>query len=416
MTSQLLSYKYPVINPSGITGNQEQWVQTTPSNASTNTSFTSNGNSDLIFSFASNSQYPRPHQSFLTFNITVRVATGAPLPGAALAATRNSYQGISAAFSRVTVRSGATIIESFDYADELGLYLATIRPDKQRWLSLTEGFGKTDLFAGGATRKFCMQIFTSLFTQTSALPICAIPGGLEVVFTLAPSTNLFTTDVPQFTIENPYVRWCAITPDPSFTLALTGAIASGRSIYLPLPEIRNYRTAGLNTTNMLINCPDGSYSSVDSVTTAFYDMNTYNNRANDRMLRWFDAGLRTWTLTAADVTQPSTRAFVHNGPNDPETALITFLSDTGSIHTLDSMIYLADNYFTNSFRFGLNMTSELEGNWGAGTSLVGAANTNIIIETTHANPVPPTTIARTTVTCSVLLEISGTLLTIHRVF
>ena len=51
MTSQLLSYKYPFINPSGITGNQEQWVQTTPSNASTNTSFTSNGNSDLIVKF-----------------------------------------------------------------------------------------------------------------------------------------------------------------------------------------------------------------------------------------------------------------------------------------------------------------------------------------------------------------------------
>jgi hypothetical protein len=416
MTSQLLSYKYPFINPT-LTGNAEQWVQTTPSNASTNTSFTSNGNSDLIFNFASNSQFLRTHQCFLTFDMTVRDAAGAPLTGAALTATRNSYQGVSAAFSRVTVRSGATVIESFEYADQLGLYLATIQPNKQRWLSLTEGYSKTDLFAGGATRKFCMQIFTSLFAQNnSALPLPVFPGGIELVFTLAPSTSLFTTNVPQFTIQNPYVRWCAILPDPSWTLAITGAVAAGRSLWLPLSELRTYRTAGLNTNNMLINCPVGSYSSVDSVTTAFYDMNTYNTLANDKMLRWFDAGLRTWTITAADVTNPSTRTFNHNGPNDPETALITFLSDTGSIHTLDSTVYIMDNYYTNSFRFGLNYTSDNEGNFGSGMSLVGAANTNIVIETTHVNPVPPTTVAYSTVTCSVLLEISGTLLTIHRVF
>ena len=298
MTSQLLSYKYPFINPSGITGNQEQWVQTTPSNASANTSFTSNGNSDLIFNFASNSQFLRCHQSFLVFNMTVRDAAGAPLTGAALTATRNSYQGCSAAFSRVTVRSGATVIESFEYADQLGLYLSTIRPDKQRWLSLTESFGKTDAFAGGATRKFAMQIFTSLFTQTSALPLAVLPGGLELVFTLNNSAACFTTNVPQFTIENPYVRWLALLPDPSMTLAISGAVASGRSFFLPLSELRTYRTAGLNTNNLLINCPVGSYSSVDSVTTSFYDMNTYNNIANHKMLRWNDAGLRTWSIQA----------------------------------------------------------------------------------------------------------------------
>ena len=348
--------------------------------------------------------------------MTVRDAAGAPLTGAALTATRNSYQGCSAAFSRVTVRSGATVIESWEYSEQLGLYLATIRPDKQRWLSLTESFGKTDAFAGGATRKFAMQIFTSLFTQTSALPLPVLPGGLELVFTLNNSASCFTTNVPQFTIENPYVRWLAVLPDPSMTLAITGAVAAGRSLFLPLSELRTYRTAGLNTNNLLINCPVGSYSSVDSVTTSFYDMNTYNNIAADKMFRWTDAGLRTWTITAADVTNLSTRTFNHNGPNDPETALITFLSDTGSIHTLDSTIYLADNYFTNSFRFGLNYTSDNEGNFGSGMSLVGAANTTVVVETTHANPVPPTIIAYTTVTCSVLLEISGTLLTIHRVF
>ena len=96
--------------------------------------------------------------------------------------------------------------------------------------------------------------------------------------------------------------------------------------------------------------------------------------------------------------------------------MVTFLSDTGSIHTLDSTVYIMDNYFTNSFRFGLNYTSDNEGNFGSGMSLVGAANTTVVTETTHANPVPPTTTAYTTVTCSVLLEISGTLLTIDRVF
>jgi len=261
-----------------------------------------------------------------------------------------------------------------------------------------------------------MQIFTSLWTQTSAIPLPCLPGGIELVFTLAPSTSFFTTAVPSFSIENPYVRWCAVVPDVSFTLALSGAVAAGRSLYVPLTEIRGFRTAGLNTTNMLINCPVGSYSSVDSVTTAFYDTPAYNTPANDKMLRWHDAGLRTWSITAADVTNPSTRTFNHNGADDPETALITFLSDTGSIHTLDSTIYLQNNFYTNSFRFGLNYTSDNEGNWASGMSLVGAANTNIVIETTHANPVPPSTIAYSTVTCSVLLEISGTLLTIHRVF
>jgi hypothetical protein len=416
MTSQILSYKYPAINPGGITGNQEQWVQTHPSNASTNTSFTSLGQSDLIFRFQSSSQFLRTHQCFLALNMTVRDNAGAPLSGAALAATRNTEQGISAAFSRVQVRSGATVIESFEYSDQLNLYLSTIRPEKRRWLSIAEGFAKNDLFAGGATRKFCMQIMTSLFSSPNALPLPCLPGGIELVFSLAPSTAFFTTDVPQYTIENPYVRWCSIVPDPSYTLAVTGAVASNRSMYLPLTELRTYRQAGVGTDSMLINCPVGSYSSVDAVTTAFYDSTAYNDRGQDKWKRWNDAGLRTWTITAADVINPASRTFVHSGPNDPESVLIQYLSDTGSIHALDSTIHLLDDHFTAHFSFGLTYTSDNEGNFGSGMSLVGAANTTIVIETTHAAPVPPTTVAYTTVSCSVLLEITGTLLTIHRVF
>ena len=79
MTSQILSYKYPFLGPA-VSGLNEQWVSHNPSNASTNTSFTSNGQSDVIFHIQSNSQFLRTHHSFMTFNMTVRMQPVHPLP------------------------------------------------------------------------------------------------------------------------------------------------------------------------------------------------------------------------------------------------------------------------------------------------------------------------------------------------
>ena len=422
MTTQIFSYRYPV-SQINVSGNQETWQTFQASNASTATRFPSNGNSSIIFNLASNSQFLRTHQSWFQFTITPRNADGTPITGGALAGITNSKQGCSRAFNRIIIRQGSTPIEQFEYDDQLGLYMSTLSDSRRKWLRITESFGNTTAFANGP-RKFAMQIFSSLFVNPQALPLPALPSGLQIEFQVADAENLFTSNVPQFTVDNPQIRSCMICPDPSFTLALTSAVAQGRSAWIPMSEVRTFRTTGLGTDQLLINAAVGSYSSVDSVTTTFWDQTAYSNRGNDRYMRFTrtpspGAALTEWSIEAAGLINPQSRTFIEGGPDDPESLMYTFLSDAGSIHAIDQVanldIDVNDNFWSHHYRVGLNYQSSNEEH-ASGLSLVGASSTNVVFNAKFSNPIQANIVAYTTIVCSVLLEISGTLLTVHRVF
>ncbi len=416
MTTQLLSYRYPLSNVQ-VSGNFESWRTFQPSNASTATRFPSGPSTSIIFNLGSNSEFLRTHQCWFEFTLTPRDANGAPIT--TTAGIRNSIQGCSRAFSRIIIRQGSTVIETFDYDDQLALYMSTLPDTRRKWLKLTEGFGRDDLFVNGP-RKFAMQIFSSLFVNPQALPLPALPSGLIVEFVNANANNLFTTDVPQFTVDDPKINACMIKPDASYTLALTSAIANNRSAWIPLSEIKTFRATGLGTDRMLLNAPVGSYSSVDSVTTTFWDQNAYANAANDKYKRFGQMGLQEWSIEAAESIQPGNgRMFIEGGKEDPTTLMYTFLSSAGSIHNVHEIANIdtdtTNNFWDNHYQFGLSYVSDNE-ETGTGLSLVGAASTNIQINTKHSGAINSSIVALTTVVCSVLLEISGTLLTIHRVF
>lgn len=412
MTTRVLSYKYPYITPS-VTGNQEQWSYITASNASTQTRYTSRGNSSLIFTLASNASYVRTHQTWLQFTLTP-LGAGAVVTGANAIC---SAQGVSRAFSEIIVRQGATTIERFQYDDIVGQYYATL-PDKRRvWLTFTEGFEDQAAFANGG-RRFGMQIFSSIFTNDQHIPLPILPGGLQLEFVLAPVENLFlNAAVDEFVIDNPQIRTCMVTPDPSFTIALTGAIASGKSAWLPMTEIRQFNCQGLNSDELQINCQIGSYTSVDGCLHFLWDRPTYNARTNDRYKRYSANGLREWNMEIAGLTQPQQRRFV-NGPNEPETTMVTFISESGSIHNVEDVANLKggfNNYYTNFFRFGLNFVSDNELH-GTGVSTIGAASTNIVTQARFAQPITADTNITSLVTCSVLLEITAGMVNVWKTF
>lgn len=407
---QIMSYKYPALNPQGISGNNEQWMTTPASNASTATRYSSNGNSSLLFTLASNSQFLRTHQCFLSFTLTPRDGNDDPLPGAGIVSSR---QGVSRAFQRLTLRIGNVIIESFDYDDQMAMYLSTIPESRKKWLKIMEGFGDTNAFANGP-RKFEMQIYSSLLTNPNHVPLPIFQGGLQLELEIATESNLFTSAVPRFTIDDPSLRWLAVVPDPSYTLALTSGIQSQRSAWIPMTLLRTFRSTGLGSTEMLINAAVGNVTSVDSVITTYWDTNKYNDRTNDRFDRFHDAGLRTWTIEGAGIQNPASRTFTH-GVNDPETIMVTFLSESGSIHNVDQVANLDADFRTKNFRFGLNFQSDNEYH-SSGLNLVGAANPNVVISTSHAASVTTNTVAYTTVAMSVVLEVTGSLVNVHRVF
>src|SRR6478609_3205046 len=424
MTSRLTSYKYPFINPA-VTGNNETWAESTASNISTTTAFDSSGNSSINFQLASNTSFIRAHQMYLAFTVNPLDNTGAPLTGAALAAIKTSKQGCSRIFNRITLRSGSTIIETLEYDDQVGQFYSTLPDTKRKWLKITEGYGTSDnVFAGGPVR-FCMQLFSSLLGNDIALPLPIFAAGLQVELSIAGAENYFVgNDVTRYSVTNPVLRYCSITPDPSFVLALTSAVASGRSAWFPMNELRTFRIYGNGAGETTYNVAVGNVTSVDAVTFTHWDTTTYNNRANDRFSRFQDAGLKSWSIEANGVLNPSGNRRFGHGPRDLETLMVTLLSETGSVHTLDDAANIKsvttgvsdfDAYRKECFRAGINFVSDSEMH-STGISMVGAANPNIVIQAAYDGNVPSTMVTYITVTLSVVMEVTGTLINIHRVF
>lgn len=407
MTSRIFSYKYNFQNPL-VKGNDEQWISIGVNNANTTTRFSSAGNSELVYNFASNSQFLRAHTMFKVCTLTPRNAAGMPITGTDAAGIRNSKLGGAAAFTKQIVRTGSETLETLDIAERVGEHYATLPEVKRGWLKDFEGFEDTQMFVNGP-RKIAQRIWSTFFSQTTALPLPVFTGGVQLVETVAPVENLITTNnVDSFSVDDAYIRVLALTPDPSITLALTSSVRSGGSLFIPAEETRVFRSYGLGGDTMLINCPMGQYSSVNSVITRFYNASARANRANDKYLINHDAGLRKWSITANDVVNPRDRPFT-TGPNDPEGLMVTMLSEVGSVHNLDDIWFRnvpGDSFFQNHFYFGLNYQSDDETH-GSGLSMVGAADGSIKIDCQFAAPVTSDVIAVTTVTCAILLEVTG---------
>ena len=410
MTTQVMSYKYPYYQPS-VTGQNEIWTTITPSNASTQTSYTSMGNSNLLFQLASNSAMMRTHQTYLSFHITPRRADGSVVTGAGAV---SSAQGCSRAFNRLTIRAGSTMIESFEYDDIVGMYYSTLSDTKNKWFKRHEGLGNTGVFANGS-KEFAMVIFSSLFSNPQHLPLPIFGSGLQLDFQLAPVENPFLSpEVTHFTIENPVLRTCLVHPDPSCVLALTSAVAQNRSTWLPMTELRTFKTPGLNSTNLLVTAAVGAYTSIDSVTCTMYSVDAYNARTNDKFKRFVGSGdLKDWSIEISGITNPATRRFGNSG-GSLETTMLYFLSSCGNIHELDDY-NLPDDFETAHFRWGLNFQSSNELH-GTGISTVGAASTNVVIDTTFNTAIPSNFMVYTIVSCSTLLEITGSMVNFWRVF
>ncbi|KAJ3029760.1 hypothetical protein HDV00_009446, partial [Rhizophlyctis rosea] len=370
---------------------------------------------------ASNTNMLRAYQCYMKFTVTPRDATGAVITDAAtLAAIRTSKQGCSRIFSRITLRSGSQILESFEYDDQLALYLSTISDTKRKFLRITEGFERDTLYTNGP-REFAMQIWSSLFSNDVAIPLFAFQGGLQLEFQVAGAENYFlTNNVPRFTVDNPTLRFCAITPDPSFVLGLTSAIQSGRSMWLPMTELRTFRMYGNGGADAIYNIAVGNITSIDSVSFTHWDSATYNNRASDRYTRFYDAGLKSWSIEANQILNPGgNKQFLH-GTRTLDTFRVTFLSEAGSIHNLDQVANIRsldpnvldfDAYRLQNFKAGINYVSDLEQH-ASGLSMVGSANPNVVINASYTGNVGSGTITYITVSISTVLEVTGTMINV----
>ncbi|KAJ3024408.1 hypothetical protein HDV00_000942, partial [Rhizophlyctis rosea] len=338
-------YRYPYTNPA-VTGNSEQWVDVTASNISTTTSFDTSGNSSINFTLASNTSFMRTYQSYLRFTVIPKDANGNVITDpAALAAIRTSKQGISALFSQITIRSGSQVLETFEYNTQVAQFLSTSSASRRKWLKISEGFGNDTMFtgSGGQGVEFTMQIYSSLFSNDVALPLPIFAGGLQVEFMIGTADQyVLGGTAPQLAIKDPRLVYCSIVPDPSFVLALTSAVASGRSAWFPATELRTFRVFGNGANEMTYNAAVGNYTSIDSVYFTHWDTATYNNNANDKYLRFSDAGLTSWSITANEIANPGYNRRFHHGraPKRLETFMVTYLSQAGSIHDLDQVGYV----------------------------------------------------------------------------
>ncbi|KAJ3052672.1 hypothetical protein HK097_005875 [Rhizophlyctis rosea] len=251
------------------------------------------------------------------------------------------------------------------------MYYSGLSDSKKKWLKITEGLERDNLYSNGS-RKFYMQIFSSLFTNDVAIPLPAFVGGLQLQFDIAGAENYFLSNsVPRMTIENPALRYCSVVPDPSFILALTSAIQGGRSMWLPMTELKTFRIYGNGAGDAIYNVAVGNVTSSRT----------------------------SWSIEANQILNPGFNKRFSHGIRDLDTFMVTFLSEAGSIHGVDEVANIRsvnanvmdfDSYRTEHFRAGLTYTSDNE-QFASGLSIIGSANPNIVIKASYGNTMPPTT-------------------------
>ncbi|MCU1500634.1 MAG: hypothetical protein JWM47_4587 [Acidimicrobiales bacterium] len=407
--SEVLSYKYPPINPE-VSANSERWTEVKPINGSV---FRSDQNQSIILNLASASEFVKTVQSFLTATIVPRNAQGAVVSESSI-----SYQGVSRAFSRLQIRIGSAVVEDISqYSDILALYYSTASKNRKSILKRLEGYSNPDFLDGDSGRKFVHMLMSSLFCTPQALPLPFISaGGVSIELTLAPASELFTSNgVSYYTMENVSFKYLAVTPNPAYTMAMTAAVASGKSCFIPYQRIHIFPSAGNGANNQIIQVPIGMVSSIVSVDTTFHDTTAYANATNDKSLRFTSAGLTEWNLVGAGINNPSQISFGYSGGADPETVLMSLLSESGNGYRMGEELSLDDNYESKSFRLGLNFQSSQE-YFGSGLSTVGSASPFLTINTKHSQPVPPTTQITTIVTTDALIQFQGSGITVTEIF
>ena len=411
--SSVVSYKYPPLLPSGaagIRGNMEKWNTQLPLNGSI---FRSDQSQSVILHIASNSEYIRTVQSFLTARCVPRSSNGTELVDAA---TRNTYQGVTRCFSRMVVRFGGTIIEDNSYyADTVGLHYSQLPNTRKEMLKRLEGFGNTSYFAGGG-KKFAHPLFSSLFMSDSALPTPIIAaGGITVELFLAPAKEVFTTEnVAYYTLENVQYKFLSVTPDPSFTIGLRSAVAQGRSCFLHFQRLHFFPSAGNGSNTQLIQVPINNVSSVAGIETVMWSDASYADQTQDKYLRFQSFGLQDFKIENSGSSQPSQLTFKYEGGADPEVTLLGLMSANGNVYNVGTDIGLESDWENTSFRIGMNFQSSTE-LAGTGYSLLGSSSPFMTITTTHNAPVPPTTRILTIATVDTLIEIRGSEISVSEI-
>ena len=411
--SELLNYRYPPILPagSGISANNEQWHSTLPLNGYT---FRSDNTASVVFNIASNSEFLRTTQSFLTGKLTPYAADNSIVT----TGTANSWQGVSRAFSRMQIKVGGVVVEDLQYySDLLALYYSGTSQHKRSLLGRMEGFGKTDWFTAGP-KKFAHAIMSSLWISDQSLPLPLIQssGGVTIELFLAPASELFTSsNVAYYTLE-PQMKWLGVTPDPAFTISLISAVKNaGKSAYIPYQKVHFYPSAGNGSSTQNINVAVGQVSSIAGIQTVFMNEADLNDRTKDKYGKFSSAGLIDYRIEGAGQNNPSQLTFKHEGGADPETLLLAAISQTGNIYNIDQDMDQTDDFATYNFRIALTFQSDNE-HFATGLSTLAASSPFLTITTTHSAPVPGTTRILSIVTCDALIEFRGSEIAVSEVF
>ncbi|MCU1372708.1 MAG: hypothetical protein JWO77_3902 [Ilumatobacteraceae bacterium] len=407
--TEVLSYKYPAINPA-VSANQESHQSILPVNQGT---YRSDQTSVISFNVASNSQFLRTVMSYLSLTITPRAANGDVVVSGT---TTNSLQGGSRVISRLVIRAGATVLENISgYDDLVSLYLSQTSGGAQSFYARTEGYGLTNIFQGGA-RKVCLPIWSSLFVTKQALPLPLFVGGITIDIYLAAASNLFTSsNVSYYTVDSPMLQTVMVTPPASYTVALVSAVRANRSAFIPYVKTQVFRSSGNGSMSQRIVLPIGNFTSVDSIQTVFWDSTAYAVATNDKHQRFSAQNLVDFRLEGAGIQVPQMLKFNYGGQNDPELLMIGLMSKAGSLYEIGDTASVPANWDAASFRIQMNFTSSDE-TFGSGLNMVGAANPNITLVTTHSAPVATSINISTFVQTSALIELTGTSINVSDVF
>jgi hypothetical protein len=418
--SEVLSFKYPAILPSGggLKANAESWQTWLPTNGSI---FRSDQSQSVVFNLAHASAFLRTAQSFFTGSILPYLDENVPLgdtsgePGGGV---KISSQGISRIFNRAVIRFGAVVIEDLSYSDLVALYYSTATLSKKALLSAFEGYGRPDFFSKGGSKKFATLLMSSLFVTDQCLPLPLIQGGISVELFIAPASELFLdARVKFYELRSPQLKGMLLYPEPGYTINLRGAVASGRSAYIPFQRVHSFPSNANGSSTQQVVIPCGQLTSIVSVDTVMWDERVYADVTKDKSRRFNDFGLVDWKLEAAGQSNPNQLTFRYDQGSDPETTLIGLISASGNAYLMDKDVSLDPNFLTETFRLTMNFQSAIPNEtFGSGLSTVGSASSFITLTTTHNAAVPTTTRIASFVTTDALVEFRGSEIVLTEIF
>ncbi|KAJ3163184.1 hypothetical protein HDU86_002353 [Geranomyces michiganensis] len=331
---------------------------------------------------------------FLTYVVTLDDSTGNPLSSG----PANCALGGESVWESVRATVGGTEVERIpDHLSYAALAYKDFNNNEKQFLQNCSGYGQTDVFANTGSVKFAWRPYLGCFNPSNGGPMhiwLAQNQAMELELRLADPRNVFTAgNVAEYRISNIKCFVPYTTPPPQFITTMTNALAHGEAVHYDYrrPTFTTNACSGGQRNTFIIH--QSGVRSLANYQWYYLDDAVLADQSKDKSLNFSDQNLKSWRLELSPNNFIPNGEPFHHDTNDPETLLISNLTNNSFEQLGELSINFADyakKMFSWSWSFQSNSEADI-------ASLSFAGTDGIFRIHTFNDPPPPQSVRLVTV-------------------